>query len=114
MLQFGLNVLNSYPESSGSSDSTDSDFGSISTQRLVETMKFMGAARSELGDPTLETNNSIRINNLANVSYAQAIRANISDTKLIHGNIIHQLTKLMIPTELPISVSLTPTVVLLP
>lgn len=81
VLQFGLNVLNSYPENSGSSESTDIDFGSISTQRLVETMKFMGAARSELGDPTSETNNSIRINNLANVSYAHAIRTNISDTK---------------------------------
>lgn len=77
VLQFGLNVLSTFHD--GNKD--DADFESRCTHTLVETMKYMGAARSELGDITAFSNNSARINRLSDPAYALSISKNISNTK---------------------------------
>lgn len=80
VLIFGLNVLAGYSPETNGPNGTYNDFGSIATQRLVETMKFMGASRSQLGDITPNTNNSVKISQIIDKSFADEVRANISDS----------------------------------
>lgn len=68
-LIFGLNVMEGFTTDVGG------DFSSIATQRLVETMKWMAAARTELGD----TPNPNR-DRLTTLEWADKVRQNISDT----------------------------------
>lgn len=80
VLQYGLRLLDGYSHTADYPKNGDVDFGTVSTQRMVETMKFMGAARSELGDITADSNNTVRINRLFNSTYIAAIRKNITDS----------------------------------
>lgn len=73
MLAMGLNVLNGFKDSI-----EQKDFSPIATQRLIETMKWMGAARSELGDP-VDIDNTDRIDELTTQAWADSVRRNISD-----------------------------------
>lgn len=73
ILMMGLNLMD------GFTDSIDqSDYAPVATQRMVETMKWMGAGRSELGDP-VDTDNTARIEELMTQEWADAVRANVSD-----------------------------------
>ncbi len=73
-LIFGLNILDGFRDKYA----IEGDYASISTQRLVEAMKWAYAGRTELGDPT-DVNNSVQINKIISLEYAAEARANISD-----------------------------------
>jgi gamma-glutamyltranspeptidase len=70
----GLNVLGGFDKPA----KAPSDFEGVATQRLVETMKWMGAGRSQLGDP-VDIDNSALIKQILDPKWADAIRSNISD-----------------------------------
>lgn len=73
MLLHGLNILDGY------NDSEDSGNSGVATQRLVESMKWMGSGRSQLGDP-VDLNNTAAIAELMTKRWADEVRENISDT----------------------------------
>lgn len=58
-------------------DGFTDDFGEVETQRIVEIMKWMAAARSELGDPAYIDNP--RIQEIVTTRWADQVIANISD-----------------------------------
>lgn len=69
-LIFGLNVMDGF-------ESTNlSDFDSLDTHRIVETMKFMGSQRSCLGD---NSTNEQQINTILSRAWADQVRENITD-----------------------------------
>ncbi|KAF5094268.1 hypothetical protein DV451_005050 [Geotrichum candidum] len=70
----GLNVLGGFEKPM----QAPSDFEGVATQRLVETMKWMGAGRSQLGDP-VDIDNSALIKEILDPKWADMIRTNISD-----------------------------------
>lgn len=72
-LMFGLNVMDGYMP-------TDdlSDFDPLGTHRMVETMKFMAAQRSFLGD---NSTSEQRVPKIISKDWANEIRQNISDDK---------------------------------
>lgn len=71
VLLLGLNILNSLLEV-GTND-TDP----VATQRIVETMKWMAAGRTELGDVR---SNSDRVEEIMSLEWAEQCRQNMSDT----------------------------------
>jgi gamma-glutamyltranspeptidase len=73
-LVLGLNVMNGFKRTAEASV----NFGNTATQRLVETMKWIASARTELGDP-MDVQNP-RAHMILELSYADSVRANISDT----------------------------------
>ncbi|KAF5106505.1 hypothetical protein DV453_003914 [Geotrichum candidum] len=70
----GLNVLGGFEKPM----QAPSDFEGVATQRMVETMKWMGAGRSQLGDP-VDIDNSALIKEILDPKWADMIRTNISD-----------------------------------
>lgn len=81
ILQLGLNVMERLLRARRGSDTQEDwrDFGGVATQRLVETMKWMAASRSQLGDP-VGFDNSATIARIRSKSFAAAVAANVSDT----------------------------------
>lgn len=75
ILLFGLNVMDGFKDND---NINQTDFDPIATQRLVETMKWMGSARSQLGDP-VDIDNSDTIKTILAREWADGIRRNISD-----------------------------------
>lgn len=72
-LLFGLNVMDGYKPTDGLSD-----FDPLDTHRIVETMKFMAAQRSFLGD---NSTSKKRVPKIISRDWADEIRQNISDDK---------------------------------
>lgn len=72
-LMMGLNILGGYTD-----DIEQKDFSPVTTQRLVEVMKWMAAGRSELGDP-VDIDNTERIEELLTKEWADSVRRNVSD-----------------------------------
>lgn len=70
----GLNILDGFEQPEPESG----DFEAVSTQRLIETMKWMGASRSQLGDP-VDVDNSALIKRILSTEWADTTRAKISD-----------------------------------
>lgn len=73
-LLFALNVLDGFDSSEVSEGH---DYDPLETHRLVETMKFMAAQRSRLGDVS---DNQVHINRMLSHEWAEEIRKNISDS----------------------------------
>lgn len=77
-LVLGLNVIQHLLD-----DGYTDDFGAIETQRMIETMKWMAAARSELGDPSYIDNP--RIQEIVTSEWADLVVANISDDSTLES-----------------------------
>lgn len=75
ILLFGLNLLGGFKDLN---KFDETDYDPIATQRLVETMKWMGSSRSQLGDP-VDRNNTLKIQAISSPEFADSIRGNISD-----------------------------------
>lgn len=73
ILILGLNLLNGFKD-----EIEQKDYSPVATQRLVETMKWMGAGRSQLGDP-VDIDNTKHIEMLMTQEWADNLRKNISD-----------------------------------
>lgn len=74
-LILGLNVMEGFLHDRELNNNNNKDYSNVATQRLIETMKWMAAARTELGD----TDNDHR-DRLTTLEWAAKVRANISDT----------------------------------
>lgn len=59
------------------------DLSPVDTQRLVEVLKWMAAARSELGDPDFVDNP--RIEEIMTTEWADRVRANVSDDHTLNS-----------------------------
>ncbi|KAL1450778.1 hypothetical protein WDU94_003100, partial [Cyamophila willieti] len=76
LLIFTMNILNGFPLQLSNDNST-----LLNLHRMLEAFKYMDAQRGGLGDPRVDAITQL-VSNLRSRSYADVIRANISDTSV--------------------------------
>ncbi|EEB06569.1 gamma-glutamyltranspeptidase Ggt1 [Schizosaccharomyces japonicus yFS275] len=118
-LVLGLNVLDRMDLSVGEGIlHADDPMTDVGVHRLIETMKWISAGRTILGDP-LDIDNSALVNHILSSEYADSVRANISDERTYdytHYNAIydvpdqHGTTHLSVIDKDGMAVALTATI----